>query len=864
MIKLLQPSLYIALLAGVASGLASTVGTLERSASTDSGEPGPIHVENAGFETDPAMASGTPSGWQWNESGGRGTSAGGTSGSQLFWQGNGSTIHQTTDHTITSVASPYTLTVDCRNSWFGSPKAVLYYEDGEDRVELGSAFLPDNGSTWSNWDTLTVSTFSTEASVGKKIGIALTMANYPGDRWAEFDNVVFINGISEDGGSGAGGSGGGGDPGPTGNPAAIPTSPDLSQGWISTRYNQILEELNTHQNLSKVTILFLGDSITQFWNAEGSAQWTANGFDDPTHALYALNLGEAGDRTEHILHRIQSAEEGGAGNLDSPDLNPETIVLMAGINNTWFHTNEEIIGGIKAVLESLAEKEPQATIILSSILPHMQNSRNEDRIIPINTEIAAYVESKSSPHNLFFMDSYPLFVDESGEQIDSYFKDGIHMTARGYAVHSTLLLPLLTSSLANYETWANDYEIMGGPIDDEDLDGQKNFYEYAFGGNPVDPQDSGMNPVFRIREHGEDSWMEYTFPKRSDLGNRAWYHIQTNRNPVSGLWINADPQRIGVERINSHFDAVTCRIPMDSESLFVRLLIEQSAPPEFAFIFPEGKSRALIMSYDDGPASDRKLIEIMDRYGIKGTFNLNSGSLGKEIDWLTTGNTPHLYLSPEEVASVYAGHEVASHTVNHPRLTELTGSEVRAEIANDVAEIERLTSNDVISFAYPFGAWNESVKEILRESGLNNARTTLDTRDFGVPADTLAWNPTTHDSMALDYVDEFLALDGDRMAIFFVWGHSWEYEIDPSERPWNTVENFSWASLEDFCRKVSENPDIWYAGAGEVATYLDDLKSVVRQGNGLLNLSGRPVWIKTGKQLIKLDPGIHTRIPFAE
>lgn len=859
----IQTSLFIALLTGAVSGLASTVGISEIPASTDSEGIGPISVENSDFETDPAMASGTPSGWQWNESGGRGTSAGGTAGSLLFWQGDGSTIYQTSKHTITTAASPYTLTVDCRNSWFGSPKAVLYYEEGENRVELGSASLPDNGATWSSWDTLTVSTLSTEASVGKKIGIALTMANYPGDRWAEFDNVKLINAASA-GGGGDPGNGGGGDPEPSANPAAIPTSPDLSQGWISTRYNQILAKLNTHENLSEVSIVFLGDSITQFWNAEGRAQWTANGFDDPTHALYALNLGEAGDRTEHILHRIQSNEEGGAGNLDSMDLNPKTIVLMAGINNTWFHTNEAIIGGIKAVVESLAEKAPQATIILSSILPHMENSRNEEKIIPINTGIAAYAESESSPENLYFMDSYPLFVDENGEQIASYFKDGIHMTPTGYALYSTLLLPLLKSSLANYESWANEYDILGGPLDDDDQDGYTNLYEYAVGGNPMDPKDSGMNPVFRIREHQEDSWMEYTFSKRSDLGNRACYHIQTNRNPVSGLWINADPQRIGVDKIDSRFDAVTCRIPVDHESLFVRLLIEQSAPAEFAFMFPEGKSKALIMSYDDGPASDRRLVEIFDRYGIKGTFNLNSGSLGKEIDWLETGNTPHLYLSPEEVATVYAGHEVASHTVNHPRLTELPDSEVRAEVSTDVAEIESLTNTDVISFAYPFGAWNETVKEILRESGLNNARTTSDTYDFSVPADTLEWNPTTHDSMALDYVDSFLAMNNDRMAIFFVWGHSWEYEIDPSERPWNTVANFSWTSLEAFCSKVSGRPDIWYAGAGEVAAYLDDLKSIVKQGNGLLNLSDRPVWIKTGEQLIKLDPGMHTRIPFTE
>lgn len=308
-------------------------------------------------------------------------------------------------------------------------------------------------------------------------------------------------------------------------------------------------------------------------------------------------------------------------------------------------------------------------------------------------------------------------------------------------------------------------------------------------------------------------------------------------------------------------DAPTCLMLMQHENQSVRIPVEDAPPTEFVYMFPEGKPKALIMSYDDGPASDKKLIEIFDRYGIKGTFNQNSGFLGREIDWLTTGKTPHLYLSSEEMATVYTGHEIASHTVSHRRLTELSESEVRAEIFDDVAEIEKLTNTEILSFAYPFGSWNGSVREILNESGLNNARTTRDTHAFAVPKDSLAWNPTTHDSMALKYVDDFLALTDDQMAIFFVWGHSWEYDIDASERPWNTAADFSWETIEDFCRQIGGKPDIWYAGAGEVASYLNAIQNVVKQKNELLNLSNSPVWIKAGGQLIKLDPDIHTEIP---
>lgn len=369
-------------------------------------------------------------------------------------------------------------------------------------------------------------------------------------------------------------------PPPPANPAAVPTQPDLSQGWISTRYNQIISELDSNVNRAKAKILFIGDSITQFWNAEGSAVWTANGFGDPDGAKYALNLGEAGDRTEHVLHRIQPAVEGGAGNLDYADLAPATIVLLIGINNTWFHTNEQIIGGIEAVVESLAQREPQATIVLVSILPHVETARNQDKIIPINTAIRAYVDSGACPDHVAFLDAYPFFVDESGAQISSYYKDGVHLTQAGYELYSSLLLPVLDSSLVNYGSWASDYGLVGGPDDDDDGDGFSNLYEYALGGIPTSPADIPDAPGIGVVSDGGSKWIEYTHAKRSALGDRAYYNLQVNPDLVPGLWVNANATVTGIQPINADFDRITSRIPIDQDRQFVRLFIQESAPLE--------------------------------------------------------------------------------------------------------------------------------------------------------------------------------------------------------------------------------------------------------------------------------------------
>jgi len=159
-----------------------------QSATTQSG--GPITLESPSFEDDGSHGDFTPTGWTWNGSGGRGIASGGTDGAYYYWQGNGATLYQTTNSTITAQGVEYTLTVDVRNSWQGSPKAILYYADGGNRVELASASLPANGDSWTNWDTISFSALSTAASVGNNIGIELTLGNYPGNYWSEFDNVA--------------------------------------------------------------------------------------------------------------------------------------------------------------------------------------------------------------------------------------------------------------------------------------------------------------------------------------------------------------------------------------------------------------------------------------------------------------------------------------------------------------------------------------------------------------------------------------------------------------------------------------------------------------------------------------------------
>lgn len=127
----------------------------------------------------------TPTGWTWNGLESRGIGVDG--GNHFYWHGTTSVLSQTTGYVITAANASFTLQVDAYNSWQGSPRIALYYDDAGTPVELGSSFLPAGGDTWAAWQTVELTTTTTAASVGKNLGIALSLEG--GTGWAQFDNV---------------------------------------------------------------------------------------------------------------------------------------------------------------------------------------------------------------------------------------------------------------------------------------------------------------------------------------------------------------------------------------------------------------------------------------------------------------------------------------------------------------------------------------------------------------------------------------------------------------------------------------------------------------------------------------------------
>lgn len=212
------------------------------------------------------------------------------------------------------------------------------------------------------------------------------------------------------------------------------------------------------------------------------------------------------------------------------------------------------------------------------------------------------------------------------------------------------------------------------------------------------------------------------------------------------------------------------------------------------------------LSYDDGVQQDRKLVEIFNRYHLKCTFNINSGFLGTDNTLIRLGKpVAHNKIDKEEVATLYAGHEVATHSKTHPDLTKLPEKEVIQQIQDDMEALSELAGYSVTGHAYPGGTYDRRTADILKDCGISYARTIDSTHSFLPPADPLMWHPTCQhcDEKIFDLLDDFIAAkptDGDML--FYLWGHAYEFDYN--------VPGHTWEHIEEICKRIAGKDDIVY------------------------------------------------------
>ena len=270
--------------------------------------------------------------------------------------------------------------------------------------------------------------------------------------------------------------------------------------------------------------------------------------------------------------------------------------------------------------------------------------------------------------------------------------------------------------------------------------------------------------------------------------------------------------------------------------------------------FKDGKQKVITLSYDDGVVQDIKLIEIMNKYGLKGTFNINSGMYLPE-DAVRQKYYGRLKLSEAKELYINSGHEVALHTLNHPFLENLDNLELIYQIIEDRKSIEKEYGVIARGMAYPYGTYSEKVISILEKCDIAYARTVNSTYNFNLPQNWLKLHPTCHHKYdkLMDLVKEFIETPRPwgNAEMFYLWGHSYEFDKDDN-----------WEVIERFAKYAGGRDDIWYATNIEIYDYVKAYESLQTSYDKKIikNPSSTKVWAEINKELVCIDAGSTVRL----
>ncbi|MCR4879540.1 MAG: polysaccharide deacetylase family protein [Bacilli bacterium] len=182
-----------------------------------------------------------------------------------------------------------------------------------------------------------------------------------------------------------------------------------------------------------------------------------------------------------------------------------------------------------------------------------------------------------------------------------------------------------------------------------------------------------------------------------------------------------------------------------------------------------------VFSIDDGTIYDKTTIDLFNKYGIKGTFNLNSGL--QDFVWYL-GELPIRRLDLYQSRDLYNGHEVASHTLTHPYLDQCPDEIVIKEVNEDIYNLETIFDDEITSFATPFETCGDrEVNLIQYGTKITNIRLSEIDESFSKPIDPYHIKVTALDiHRALELIDEFIAKED---ATLFVYaGHSYDFYVD--------------------------------------------------------------------------------------
>ena len=271
--------------------------------------------------------------------------------------------------------------------------------------------------------------------------------------------------------------------------------------------------------------------------------------------------------------------------------------------------------------------------------------------------------------------------------------------------------------------------------------------------------------------------------------------------------------------------------------------------------FPGGKAKAVTLSYDDGCCDDVKLVEILNKYGMKCTFNLIGQRVEREeplsVDFIRENILAH-------------GHEIANHGYMHRAQNRVRPLEGIRDIIDCRLTLERTFGRIVRGFAFPDCAVDrsrepdtyEKIRGYLSQLEIAYARSFgADNDKFDLPEDWYCWMPTAHhdNPEIMNYTDAFLSLDVASQYVarrdpklFYLWGHAFELQ-----------RRQNWEHLEEICQKLSGREDVWYATNIEIHDYVEAYRHLRYSADGstVYNPTLYDIWFDIDKKLYCIKPG---------
>ena len=274
-------------------------------------------------------------------------------------------------------------------------------------------------------------------------------------------------------------------------------------------------------------------------------------------------------------------------------------------------------------------------------------------------------------------------------------------------------------------------------------------------------------------------------------------------------------------------------------------------------------TKSMVFNYDDSDKNDKPLIDLLNTYGMKGTFNIVSSRLIKNFKSYV-GDSPTDAQVLAYAKELYTGHEIANHTDTHPYAHKTPEENATYGITSEdlIAQINTCDTfaytnfgTNTIALAWPAGPatrradYDTYILPALKNNTNIKFARYHENGSFDLPDDWYRWNSTCHHNDAPYFTDKFVALENEGdLKCFFNWGHSYEFKDNEGD------DNLDWTMIENVMKKL-QNEDIWFATNGDVYNYVEASKLVEKTDTTIKNNSTVPLYFSINGENVTIAAG---------